>query len=396
MSADHLGYLGAFLALAAALATVRWMAPWFGVREASDRYAAIDGARGLAAFFVFICHAAAWYYYAKTGKWAHYPVRGYGNFGQVSVVVFFMITAFLFLSKLMHAGPKGVDWMRMLVSRVLRLYPLYLFAMAVVLLIVGVETGFRLAEPGSSLLSSVGHWLLFTAWGAPDLNGMKDTWLIIAGVTWSLPYEVFFYFLLPVLGVAARVPASLLLVGVCTAIAGGLFVSALTPLLALPFLGGAVATLLSRQARFRQFAQTPWASLTVLIALAIATGLYWTAFKAVPLILVSLAFALIASGTTVFGVLSSRSARLLGEVSYSMYLLHGVLLFCLVRWVLGPETIAGMAPAAYWGLIIAMAPIVVAACLLTFSTIERPAMNSVDAVVAAVRRRSTQAALPGQ
>ena len=155
-----------------------------------------------------------------------------------------------------------------------------------------------------------------------------------------------------------------------------------------------MATLLSRQPRFRQFAQTPQASLAVLAVLAIATGLYWTAFKPVPLVLVSLAFALIASGTTVFGLLSSRSARLLGEVSYSMYLLHGVLLFCLVRWILGPEAVAAMGPVAYWSLIVGIAPIVVLICLVTFSSIERPAMNSVDAVVAAVRRRSSRTALP--
>ena len=139
---DHLGFLGVALCVVAALATVHLLAPRFRVDVASERFASIDGARGYAAFLVFMCHAAAWFYFAKTGKWAIVPVRAYGNLGQVSVIVFFMITAFLFTSKLQHAGPAGTDWLRLLVSRALRLVPLYAFAMVVVFLTVATRSGF--------------------------------------------------------------------------------------------------------------------------------------------------------------------------------------------------------------------------------------------------------------
>lgn len=395
MSLDHLGFVGAGLAVVVALMTVHWLAPRFEVDLVSDRYASIDGARGLAAFFVFLCHASAWLYFAKTGKWANFPTRGWGNFGQISVVVFFMITAFLFLSKLINTGAKGMDWLRMLVSRVLRLYPLYLFAMVVLLLVVGVETGFRWTGQAGGFATSLGHWLLFTAWGAPDLNGMKDTWLVIAGVTWSLPYEVFFYLLLPVLGVIARVPASWLLVGICTALAVGLFVEVLTPLLATPFLGGAAAALLARVDRVRALAQGRAASAVAAACLIAATSLYWGAFKLVPLTLTAVAFVLIANGSTLFGLLSLRTTRLLGEVSYSMYLLHGIVLFCLARWLLGMDRLAGMSVPVYWTLVVAATPVLVGICLLTFTRIERPAMDRVDAVTASLRRAATRPALPG-
>jgi peptidoglycan/LPS O-acetylase OafA/YrhL len=391
---DHLGFLGAGLCVLAALATVHWLAPRFRVELDSDRYASIDGARGFAAFFVFLCHAAGWYYFARTGKWAHFPIRGYANFGQVSVVVFFMITAYLFVSKLLNAGPKGMDWLRLLVSRVLRIYPLYLFAMLVVVTIVAIETGFAWTQPADLTVQALSHWLMLTAWDAPDLNGLKDTWLIIAGVTWSLPYEAFFYLMLPLLGTLARVPVSKWVVVLCTALAAALSLTALKPMLAVPFIGGIVAAVLVRNEAFVAFAQKPLASAIAIGSLVIATGLFWGAFKLVPLVLISVAFAFIACGNTLFGLLSSRPARLLGEVSYSMYLLHAVLLFCVLRWVIGVENVAAMTLVQYWALMLGLTPVLVALCLFTFSLIERPAMDSVNRLTASMRRAATRRVLP--
>ena len=104
---------------------------------------------------------------------------------------------------------------------------------------------------------------------------------------------------------------------------------------------------------------------------------------------------LIANGSTLFGLLSLRTTRLLGEVSYSMYLLHGIVLFYLARWLLGMDRLAGMSVPVYWTLVVAATPVLVGICLLTFTRIERPAMDRVDAVTASLRRAATRPALPG-
>jgi peptidoglycan/LPS O-acetylase OafA/YrhL len=70
----------------------------------------------------------------------------------------------------------------------------------------------------SQLLKNALHWLAFTVFQAPDLNGFNPTSLIVAGVTWSLPYEWFFYLCLPVLALLSgrRPPILFLVIGVAS------------------------------------------------------------------------------------------------------------------------------------------------------------------------------------
>ena len=141
---DYIGLIGAFLCALLALITVSLVGPRLGLRLLPGRSAPIDGLRGYAAFFVFLCHATAWFYFVRTGRWAIMPLRAYGNFGSVSVIVFFMITAFLFTTKLLDSRRGKMHWLRMLVSRFMRLTPLYLFAMTALLGVLAAATGFEL------------------------------------------------------------------------------------------------------------------------------------------------------------------------------------------------------------------------------------------------------------
>lgn len=385
---DYIGLLGAALCTMVALMTIAVLGPPLGLRVAPSRFRPIDGLRGYAAFFVFISHSASWFYYARTDRWAIMPVRAYGNLGSVSVVVFFMITAFLFTTKLLDSRGGSVDWLRMLVSRIMRLTPLYLFAMAAVIAVVGAVSGFERSESLGTLLSNFGQWLTFTIVGAPDLNGIQDTWLVIAGVTWSLPYEIAFYLSLPALAVLIGAPSTKgLAVAMSTLIAAAIFHSRPDPVLAAPFLGGVLAAGLARLPRFRTIAQTPAASAVTLLALVGVVSLFWGPFRPIPMTLASLAFCSIAAGNSVFGALTLRPARLLGEVSYSMYLLHAILLFVLVNWTIGLPSLAVMPATTYWPIILGLTPVLVALCVVTFIFIEKPAMQRVSDITAALRRR---------
>jgi peptidoglycan/LPS O-acetylase OafA/YrhL len=164
-----------------------------------NRFSSIDGLRGYLALAVFFHHACIWYFFLRTGQWQVPPSNLYTNFGQTGVAFFFMITGFLFYSKLINTKTKSIDWLRLFVSRVLRLTPLYLFAMASMLTIVAILSNFTLYRPSLNILLSVCRWLTFTITGGPDINGVVGTGGIVAGVTWSLPYEWAFYFLLPLL-----------------------------------------------------------------------------------------------------------------------------------------------------------------------------------------------------
>ena len=384
---DCIGLVGAFVATLLALATISMVGPRLGLRLLPGRSAPIDGLRGYAAFFVFLGHATAWFYFVRTGRWAIMPIRAYGNFGSVSVIVFFMITAFLFTTKLLDSRRGRMDWLRMLVSRFMRLTPLYLFAMAALLAVLGAATGFELNEGVPSLLLSTGRWLGFTIAGAPDMNGLRDTWLIIAGVTWSLPYEIFFYLLLPLLALLMRAPTPAAIVAICTAIAAAVFLAGLQWMLAVPFLGGMLAALLVRVPRLKALAQTPAASVAALAALVAVAVLFWSSFRWIPLALISLAFCAVAAGNSLFGLLTTRAARMLGEVSYSMYLLHAIALYALVRWGIGTATLIQMPALAYWAIILGLTPLLVTLCVATFVLIERPGIGSTSHIVAAIRGR---------
>lgn len=89
----------------------------------------LDGLRGLLATFVFFHHSMIWYFYIQDGVWQSPPSSLFYYFGSGSVIMFFMITAFLFFSKITsNAHSKEFDWLRLYVSRFLRIAPLYLFA----------------------------------------------------------------------------------------------------------------------------------------------------------------------------------------------------------------------------------------------------------------------------
>ena len=119
--------LPALACLLVAMATAYLLGKKFGVPSSLGRFNSIDGLRGYLAFFVFLHHASIWYFYLQTGKWALPPSNLYTQFGHSSVFLFFMITGFLFFSKLIDGRTQTIDWGKLFVSRLLRLAPLYLF-----------------------------------------------------------------------------------------------------------------------------------------------------------------------------------------------------------------------------------------------------------------------------
>ena len=99
----------------------------------TGRFKSIDGLRGYLAFFVFIHHSAIWYFLLREHQWGLPPSRVYSHFGPTSVSLFFMITSFLFFSKLIEAKGKNIDWLKLYTSRFLRIFPLYIFSPEIIL-----------------------------------------------------------------------------------------------------------------------------------------------------------------------------------------------------------------------------------------------------------------------
>ncbi|MBV9117719.1 MAG: acyltransferase family protein, partial [Acetobacteraceae bacterium] len=133
------------------------------------------------------------------------------------------------------------------------------------------------------------------------------------------------------------------------------------------------------------------AASALVLALVVAVfAAFPVAYATGPVILLGLAFFLVASGCTVFGLLASRAARRLGDVSYGIYLLQGLVLALVLR----PLRAASLAsPVEHWALVLVCAALLVVLATATHTLVERPGIalgKRVAAVLGGAR------ALPGR
>lgn len=90
-----------------------------------------------------------------------------------------------------------------------------------------------------------------------------------------------------------------------------------------------------------------------------------------------------------FGLLSNRAAIVLGDISYGVYLLHGLLLSLTFLFILGPSRAATFDPLLHWAVVMIVGVVVVVASALTYRYIERPAMQRVAGLTSWLRRRKS-------
>jgi peptidoglycan/LPS O-acetylase OafA/YrhL len=388
MSATHQLFAIAALVIAAAAA---WLIGRITRVPLPHKYSSLDGLRGILAMLVVVNHAANWRLYAQTGVWTLPPSRLYGHFGQSSVALFFMITAFLFVSKLLAARERPIDWLRLYVSRGLRLIPLYVFFVGALVVVAMIASRFTLHVSAGRAGLQTAHWLAFAVRDMPPINGLDAP--VIASAAWSLPYEWWFYFALPVLAllVGAGRPVLLLLASAgATALASVWITSRGGWPIAAVFTGGCLAALLVRQPRMRTIARHPASTVVALFALLLVTRTP-VEFDAGSTALLALAFVLIACGNTLAGVLTSTPMLVLGEISYSIYLLHGIVLYVAFSAV---GAAAQLTVLQHWLVVYGAVMALVGLSRITFNTIEAPAMAAVDATTAQLR--AMRAAAPAK
>jgi len=341
----------------------------------AHRVVTLDGLRGFLGLAVFFHHGVVYYRYVTLGVWGLPPSGFYTVLGQVGVAFFFMITGYLFWS-MMIAQRGRPDLRRLYIGRVFRIGPLYLVAVVGMVLIVLQQTGWVIRESIWPVIKELVKWLMLGVFGiGPDINGDRDTTQILAGVTWSLQDEWLFYAALAVLGFAARGRV------------GGWAVPALGLVVSLVYIAyqapsGATASLAGASALFaigmgsaalRNIPSLPqWlSSACVLGLLAFLFIAFDEAHSVVPLVLIGLVFWLIVSGCDCFGLLSVRASQRLGNISYGIYLLQGLVL----NRVFAVEELRHYALQSalhYWIILAISAILLVFAASIAHVTIERP------------------------
>ena len=171
--------------------------------DGHQRLRSLDGLRGFLALAVVFHHGAIYHRHLVDGVWELPPSHFYTILGPIGVSLFFMVTGFLFWSRLLrqHGQP---GWRRLYVDRVFRIGPLYLVAVAGLLVGVILESGLLLRASYGGLAHDIAPWLTLGLLDGPDIAGYPGTRHLLAGVMWTLQCEWGFYFSLPVLLLLAR------------------------------------------------------------------------------------------------------------------------------------------------------------------------------------------------
>jgi peptidoglycan/LPS O-acetylase OafA/YrhL len=371
MNLDLLAPVVLLMAAAMALASL----PLFRVLDEPPgsvvRVSTIDGLRGFLALAVFAYHLAMLPGFLATAVWQVPDSRWLRALGPVGVSLFFMVTGFLFWTRLLRTqGRPG--WRRLYLGRLFRIAPMYLVVVVAMLWVVFARSGFTLREPRDEVLRSVLQWLaLGMVDTQPDING-QGAKHVLAGVTWTLWYEWAFYALLPAWAAAARrrwhLGVVLVLLFVCLAVKRLWQVDALG-LAALFVIGMVVASL-----RHAQPARTWPPALGSLVAVVCLAGAFLApggGYGTGAALLLGVFFHAVCSGATLFGLLGTRAAQRLGTISYSLYLMQGLVLTGL--WAMAPvAAFAQSSPAAHWAVGIVGTGLLVLVAAAGYVGVERP------------------------
>lgn len=306
------------------------------IDNSKNRVTTIDGLRGFLAFSVVLYHGAIYRQFIINGQWAAPSNPYYTLIGSIGVATFFIITGYLFWSRLLLYKRK-MNWSKFYINRVFRIFPVYIFCFLCVLIAVFIKSNGHLYVSYKTLLIQIACWLPSGILNLPDINNYPNTILLLAGVVWTLRYEWFFYFCLPFLKIfSCNFFASfcfcifLLFTGIFCIQKNLFYIFSPGDMayFCLFFIGMLVATLQSN-INLRLLINNNFinsiASIFIIFLLIVLIRNYTVAYQIIPSLILGLIFYLIVSGCNIFGLLGLTSSLRMGEISYSIYLLQGII-----------------------------------------------------------------------
>jgi peptidoglycan/LPS O-acetylase OafA/YrhL len=290
----------------------------------------IEGLRGFLAFGVFIHHNIINWWFLKNGLWI---VPKYGPatmIGEGGVALFFIITAFLFWSKVIRSNG-SLNLVSFFKGRLLRIAPLYYLVAGLVVFLSFLLANFQIGYSFSRLVIDIVRWMGLGVLGTPSINGI-DSGRMVAHVFWSLRWEWGFYLLLPFLKTILKlkhghyVSVALLIL---------YFLFSFTQhnkdiAKSLLFCGGMLAAHIW-EGKFLSLYKLDRRVLQIGVSVLLCTAFtFKTAYGTLQAVIFTVLFICILHlpRESTFGrILDLKASNSLGVVSFSIYMIHGIILF---------------------------------------------------------------------
>lgn len=335
--------------------------------ELSDgRYQHIDGLRGFAAVLVVCAHSwrlnqvgfinddilKANYFYNV-------------NLGAIGVQIFFCITAFLFVGKILRTP--DINWNNFFMARVKRLVPLYAF-FVFLLVAIGitltsdVDLNFFIQTLKVSTMGLMGNTYKLTGHNASDLTS----------ILWTLPFEIKFYIAVPALLVALSTKKSTIISLSLIMIVACLFMYLDSFNAWVYFIIGGCTALVNEKLPINNTAKFLLKVLFIpaLFILIYSCTMQVQNYGVERFIIMALFFPITILSSP--KILKSKALSFMGEISYSVYLLHLLVIFivtAVLSLLFKGVVLNGASALLVMSLICAFVCIV---CAFTFKYIEYP------------------------
>jgi peptidoglycan/LPS O-acetylase OafA/YrhL len=316
------------MAVYTALLLLIFRLPVFAFLDKAEkgRDAHLDGLRFFLAIAVVYHHSVFSFRYWNGFGWNEDGYVIGEKFGRYAVAGFFMLSAYLFSDR--RFGTLGI-YAVFFAKRCLRILPLAYFTSAICIALALYLN--RSLSPEQTPINPRFWRDLLIAPFFPYVGTFAIASTFNAGVMWTLTYEWGLYLSLPIISWLRRLIGPIAVSASATLIFAWLAQSHL-PVNA-KFIVCFPIGFLARDLKGKFFIPQSMSSALVLVLLWRVFYSGSNVFNIENFILLGVLFVLITNGTTIFGLLVSRAAVRLGEASFSIYLLHGIFLFFLNKWI---------------------------------------------------------------
>ncbi len=292
-------------------------------KENKARANQIDGLRFFLSIFVVFHHFVLAHSWFTASDWSLNALNAWpinklaGGFG---VALFFIISGFLFA----NTKAASTEWIVFYLKRLLRIAPMFLFSSIMCIMLTVFMQRDNLVLQGS--VHNLLLWLDMGLSGTkPDILGAKFSMLLNAGVTWTLYWEWVFYFSLPLIVILRRkhdnLTFSLAILFLCY------YLSRDSDRYWIGFPALFAVGFLCRELIRYVAVKKVWLDIGSVVSFIICILVIDEPFALSSIPLFGILFLCICCGSDLFGILRFKGVVRLGEVSYSIYLMHGIFWF---------------------------------------------------------------------